>query len=122
MGFKLSYDYIESDKNQDYKFNHYFDYNNDSQIIELNGEFSQDFFNKYIGYMKDSLDFINKDFGKNMSSNDLLIQVTILTMLSVYLRNNLQWIIYKKRLNFIITLVKMIICTRCRWKYIHQGR
>tara|TARA_Y100000768_G_scaffold378748_1_gene353548 strand:+ start:2025 stop:4052 length:2028 start_codon:yes stop_codon:yes gene_type:complete len=80
----LSYliDYIESDKNQDYKFNHYFDYNNDSQIIELNGEFSQDFFNKYIGYMKDSLDFINKDFGKNMSSNDLLIQVTILTMLS----------------------------------------
>ena len=52
------------------------------QIIELNGEFSQDFFNKYIGFMKDSLDFINKDFGKNMSSNDLLIQVTILTMLS----------------------------------------
>ena len=80
----LSYlvDYIESDKNQDYKFNHYFDYNNDTQIIEFNGEFSKDFFNKYIGYMKNSLDFINKDFGKDMRSNDLLIQVTILTMLS----------------------------------------
>ncbi len=75
-------DYIESDQNQNYKFNHYFDYNNDSQIIELNGEFSKDFFDKYVGYMKDSLDFINNDFGKNMSSNDLLIQVTILTMIS----------------------------------------
>ena len=80
----LSYliDYIESDQNQDCQFNHYFDYNNDSQIIELNGKFSKDFFNKYIGYMRDSLDFINKDFDKNLSSNDLLIQITILTMLS----------------------------------------
>ena len=32
--------------------------------------------------MRDSLDFINKDFDKNLSSNDLLIQITILTMLS----------------------------------------
>lgn len=80
----LSYliDYIENNQNQDCEFKHYFDYNNDSQIIELSGNFSKDFFNKYIGYMRDTLDFINKDFGKNISSNDLLIQITILTMLS----------------------------------------
>tara|TARA_B100000953_G_scaffold247709_1_gene209938 strand:+ start:696 stop:2723 length:2028 start_codon:yes stop_codon:yes gene_type:complete len=80
----LSYlvDYIENHLKKDINFNHYFDYKNDTQMIEFSGKFSSNFFKTYIEHMQDSIEFVKKDLGKGISSDDLLIQIVALTMLS----------------------------------------
>jgi len=80
----LSYliDYIENNLEDSINFNHHFDYKNDSQVIEFSGEFSNQFFTTYIDHISDSIEFLDKNFEEQESSNDLFIQIVALTMLS----------------------------------------
>jgi len=80
----LSYlvDYIENNLEDSMNFNHHFDYKNDSQIIEFSGKFPNQFFATYIDHISDSVEFLDKNFKEQKSSNDLLIQIVVLTMLS----------------------------------------
>ena len=80
----LSYlvDYIENNLEDTMNFNHHFDYKNDSQIIEFSGKFPNQFFATYIDHISDSVEFLDKNFKEQKSSNDLLIQIVVLTMLS----------------------------------------
>jgi len=80
----LSYlvDYIENNLEDSINFNHHFDYKNDSQVIEFSGKFSNQFFTTYIDHISDSVEFLNKNFEEQKSSNNLLIQIVALTMLS----------------------------------------